>query len=115
MPHLMVLRLLTVVAVLGMGLMAPQTSQAGGVCTGLRLTCENGRTYPLCPIAVSEEGELVTGNLALGPGRGVHVRLVPMWVGYRYLGRGVWFDGLRGDATLFLGTDRAISCAVEAL
>ena len=60
--------------------------------------------------------ELVTGHLSLGPGRrGVHVRLVPMGVGYRYIGRGVWFDGLRADATLFLGKDRAISCAVEQL
>ena len=115
MPYLMILRLLAVVAVLGIGLLAPQTSQAGGVCSGLRLTCENGRSYPLCPIAVSEEGELVTGSLGLGAGRGVHVRLVPMGVGYRYIGRGVWFDGLRGDATLFLGKDRAVSCAVEAL
>jgi hypothetical protein len=36
-------------------------------------------------------------------------------VGYRYIGRGVWFDGLRGDATLFLDKGRAVSCAVEAL
>jgi len=115
MPNLMVLRLLMVVGVLAIGLLAPQKSEAGGVCTGLRLTCENGRTYPLCPIAVSEEGELVTGHLALGSGRGVHVRLVPMGVGYRYIGRGVWFDGLRGDATLFLGKDKAISCVVDEL
>ena len=116
MSRLMVVRLLAVVAVMGIGLLAPQPSQAGGVCSGLRLTCENGHSYPLCPIAVSEEGELVTGHLSLGPGRrGVHVRLVPMGVGYRYIGRGVWFDGLRGDATLFLGKDRAVSCAVEAL
>ena len=115
MPNLTVLRLLMLVGVLAIGLLTPQRSEAGGVCSGLRLTCENGRTYPLCPIAVSEEGELVTANLALGPGRGVHVRLVPMGVGYRYIGRGVWFDGLRGDATLFLGKDRAISCVVDEL
>jgi hypothetical protein len=42
------------------------------------------------------------------------VRLVPMGVGYRYIGRGIWFDGLRGDATLFLGKNNAIACTVEA-
>jgi hypothetical protein len=47
---------------------------AGGVCPGLTLSCENGRSYPLCPIAVSVEGEIVTGRLGLAPGRGVHVR-----------------------------------------
>ena len=87
---------------------------AGGYCSDLRLACENGHRYPICPIAVSEAGELVTGYLRLGPNRGVHVRLAPMGVGYRYIGRGVWFDGLRGDAALFLHKDRAIACTVEA-
>jgi hypothetical protein len=87
---------------------------AGGYCSDLRLICENGHAYPLCPIALSERGEVVTAHLALGGGRGVHVRLVPMGVGYRYIGRGVWFDGLRGDATLFLGKDRPIPCTLEA-
>ena len=96
-----------------MAVSAPQQGIAGGYCSDMRLACENGQRYPLCPIAVSEYGELVTAHLALGPGRGVHVRLVPMGVGYRYIGRGVWFDGLRGDATLFLGKDRAIACVVE--
>jgi hypothetical protein len=90
---------------------APQ-AHAGGTCAGLTLSCENGRSYPLCPIAVSVEGEIVTGRLGLGAGRGVHVRLVPMGVGYRYIGRGVWFDGIRGDAVLYLGKNRAIGCTV---
>src|SRR4026209_620361 len=89
-----------------------QQSFAGGYCSELCLTCENGRSYPICPIAVSERGELVTAHLALGAGRGVHVRLVPMGAGYRYIGRGIWFDGLRGDATLFFGKDRAVACTV---
>ena len=91
---------------------APQ-AQAGGVCAGLTLTCENGRSYPLCPIAVSVEGEIVTGRLGLGAGRGAHVRLVPMGVGYRYIGRSVWFDGIRNDAVLYLGKTRAVACTVE--
>jgi hypothetical protein len=87
---------------------------AGGYCSDLRLACENGHRYPICPIAVSEAGELVTGYLRLAPNRGIHIRLVPMGVGYRYIGRGVWFDGLRGDAGLFLRKDHAIACTVEA-
>ena len=91
----------------------PGQAVAGGLCSELRLTCENGHSYPLCPIAVSELGEVVTAHLALGPNRGVHVRLVPMGVGYRYIGKGIWFDGLRGDATLFFGKDNAVACTVE--
>ena len=87
---------------------------AGGTCAGLILSCENGRSYPLCPIAVSIEGEIVTGRLGLSPGRGVHVRLVPMGVGYRYIGRNVWFDGVRGDAVLYLGKNRAVACTVQS-
>ena len=90
---------------------APQ-AHAGGACAGLTLSCENGRSYPLCPIAVSVEGEIVTGRLGLGAGRGTHVRLVPMGVGYRYIGRGVWFDGIRSDAVLYLGKTRAVACTV---
>jgi hypothetical protein len=87
---------------------------AGGTCAGLVLSCENGRSYPLCPIAVSIEGEIVTGRLGLSPGRGVHVRLVPMGVGYRYIGRNVWFDGVRGDAVLYLGRHQAVACTVRS-
>jgi hypothetical protein len=104
---------LVVAAALG-GPFSTEGSHAGGYCSELRLVCENGHKYPICPITVSETGELVTANLSLGPGRGVHVRLVPMGVGYRYIGRGIWFDGLRGDATLFFGKDRAVGCMVEA-
>ena len=88
---------------------APAT--AGGYCAGLALSCEDGRTYPLCPIAVSIEGEIVTGHLNLG-GRGVHMRLVPMGVGYRYIGRGVWFDGVRDEAILYFGKHRSLACTV---
>ena len=100
------------VAILAVLSTAP--SNAGGYCSELRLSCENGHSYPICPIAVSEEGELVTGHLALGRGRGIHVRLAPMGVGYRYIGPGVWFDGLRGDAQLFLTKDNPIACTVQS-
>ena len=85
---------------------------AGGYCSDLALTCENGQTYPLCPIAISDEGEVVTAHLALGPGRGVHVRLVPLGNGYRYAGRGVWFDGIRQEATLNFGMRSSVQCRV---
>jgi hypothetical protein len=93
-------------------IIGPLPAQAGGVCSGLTLTCENGHVYPLCPIAVSDAGEIVTGHLGLAPRHSIHVRLVPMGVGYRYIGRGVWFDGVRGDAILYFGPNRSIACAV---
>jgi hypothetical protein len=99
-----------ILSALSLGL-APQAF-AGGTCAGLTLSCENGRSYPLCPIAVSIEGEIVTGRLGLAPGRGVHVRLVPMGAGYRYIGRNVWFDGIRSDAVLYLGQRHAVACTV---
>ena len=86
---------------------------AGGACAGLTLSCENGRFYPLCPITTSIQGEIVTGRLHLSPGRGVHVRLVPMGVGYRYIGRGIWFDGIRNDAVLYFGGHRSVACTVH--
>jgi len=77
------------------------------------LSCENGRDYPIHPLAVSREYDLVTGYLlTTGHGRGVHLRLVPMGSGYRYAGPGVWFDGLRGDAVLNWGRPDAVACHV---
>ena len=102
-------------AIISFGLLQsglPSTALAGGTCAGLTLSCENGRDYPLCPIAVSEEGEIVTGRLGIAPRRGVHVRLVPMGVGYRYIGRNVWFDGVRSDAVLYFGKSHAVACTV---
>jgi hypothetical protein len=76
------------------------------------LNCDNGRTYPIRPRAVSVEGDMVTGHLITGHGRGVHIRLMPMGDGYRYAGLGIWFDGLRGNAVLNWGTPRAVNCTV---
>jgi hypothetical protein len=85
---------------------------AGGFCAGLTLSCENGQSYSLCPIAVSDQGEIVTAQLGLSGGRGVHVRLVPMGVGYRYIGRNIWVDGVQDDAILYLGKHLAVACKV---
>ena len=77
------------------------------------LSCENGREYPLRPIAVSREYDLVTGYLLMtGHHHGVHMRLIPMGSGYRYAGPGVWFDGLRGDAVLNWGRADEVPCKV---
>lgn len=86
---------------------------AGGLCSDIVVLCDNGRSYPLCPIAVSDEGEIVTGWLQVGPRRrGVHVRLVPMGVGYRYITRGIWLDGDGPDAEIHFGKHRVIACTV---
>ena len=108
------LRALFAAALATFTFLSPSSGNAGGYCSDLGLACENGHFYPICPIAVSGEGELVSAHLALGRGRGIHVRLVPMGVGYRYIGRGVWFDGLRGDAVLFLRKDMPIACTVQS-
>ncbi|MBR0842112.1 hypothetical protein JQ607_18085 [Bradyrhizobium liaoningense] len=86
---------------------------AVGSCSELVFTCENGRQYPLCPIAVSVAGEVVTASLRTGHAGGVHVRLVPMGVGYRYAGPGVWVDGFRGNALLNFGKHSQVACTIE--
>ena len=82
----------------------------GGVT--LWLSCENGSRYAIRPIAVSDEGDLVTGRLVVGQRQGVHVRLIPSGEGYRYAGRGVWFDGWRESVYLYRSKYRPIACTV---
>ena len=84
-----------------------------GSCTEIVFTCENGRQYPLCPIAVSVVGEVVTASLHTGPRGGTHVRMIPMGVGYRYAGRGVWLDGFRDNALLNFGKHSQIACTIQ--
>jgi hypothetical protein len=88
------------------------TTGRGG-CSEMVFICENGRAYPLCPIAVTVAGEVVTASLHLGRGNPMHVRLVPMGVGYRYAGRGVWLDGFRENALLNFGKTSQIACTIE--
>jgi hypothetical protein len=84
-----------------------------GNCSEIVFTCENGRHYPLCPIAVSVVGEVVTASLYTGPHSATHVRLIPMGVGYRYAGPGIWLDGYRENALLNFGTHSQIACTIE--
>jgi hypothetical protein len=78
----------------------------------LALVCDNGRTYPIRPRAVSDAGELVTGYIFTAPRKSHPFRLVPMGSGYRYAGAGFWFDGVRGEATLTV-SDRETACTVD--
>jgi hypothetical protein len=84
-----------------------------GSCSEIVFTCENGRSYPLCPIAVSVVGEVVTASLHTGRYGAMHVRLVPMGVGYRYAGRGVWLDGFRENALLNFGKHSQVACTIQ--
>ena len=84
-----------------------------GSCSEIVFTCENGRQYPLCPIAVSVVGEVVTASLHTGHHGGVHVRMVPMGVGYRYAGHGIWLDGFRDNALLNFGKHSQVACTIQ--
>jgi hypothetical protein len=86
---------------------------AVGSCSEIVFTCENGREYPLCPIAVSVVGEVVTASLFTSPRSSMHVRLIPMGVGYRYAGRGVWLDGFRENALLNFGKHTQVACTIQ--
>lgn len=89
------------------------TSAPVGTCSELVFACENGRQYPLCPIAVSIAGEVVTASLYTGRHSATHVRLIPMGVGYRYAGRGIWLDGFRENALLNFGKHSQIACTIQ--
>ena len=94
-----------------LGLMTSGPS-AVGRCSDIVFTCENGREYPLCPIAVTVAGEVVTASLFTGPGSATYVRLIPMGVGYRYAGRGISLDGFRENALLNFGKHGQIACTI---
>lgn len=94
-----------------LGLMTSGPAAVGN-CSEIVFTCENGRQYPLCPIAVTVTGEVVTASLLTGHHGGMHVRLVPMGVGYRYAGRGIWLDGHRDNALLNFGKYSQVACTI---
>ena len=105
---------LTIAVVLGSAL--AQTGEARTralhAAPTIWLSCENGARYSIRPVAVSNEGDLVTGYLTRRQGQGIHVRLMPMGGGYRYAGRGVWFDGWHENVYLYLSKYRSTACTV---
>ena len=100
------------VAAADLGIMTSGPSAVGS-CSEIVFTCENGRSYPLCPIAVSVVGEVVTASLYTGHRGATHVRLIPMGVGYRYAGRGIWLDGFRENALLNFGKNSQVACTIQ--
>jgi hypothetical protein len=97
------------VAAADLGLMTGPGAVGG--CSEIVFVCENGQQYPLCPIAVSVAGEVVTASLFTGR-HAAHVRLIPMGVGYRYAGRGIWLDGFRDNARLNFGEHIQVACTI---
>ena len=86
---------------------------AVGRCSDIVFVCENGHQYPLCPIAVTVAGEVVTAALYTGHHSSTRVRMIPMGVGYRYAGHGIWLDGFRENALLNFGKYSQIACTIE--
>jgi hypothetical protein len=93
-------------------LLASPQAFAGAYRSDFEATCENGHHYPIRARAVSDRGELVTGDLLIGRHGAAHIRLIPVGFGYRYAATGLWLDGWRGDADLNFGKHRPIACTV---
>lgn len=79
------------------------------------ISCDNGRNYVLASGPVAAPGEVVTARLYLSPRHGIPVRLIPMGDGYRYAGRGIWLDGIRQHALLYLSKYQPTACLVERI
>lgn len=106
-----------ITVIYGTSLCAANPTAADGIpvptlrpCQTITLHCENSRVYGLCPIAVTDAGELVTARLSTPAS--MHVRLIPMGDGYRYAGNGVWFDGKDSVGRLYFGQHRSVACNV---
>ena len=84
--------------------------KAVAYCNTVKLHCDNSRTYDLCPIGVTSAAELVTGTLTTPSPH--YVRAIPMGDGYRYAGKGIWFDGKRDAGRLYFGQNRSLACTV---
>ena len=99
-------------------LCGPSKATAGGWVTAganFAVSCENGANYRLHADRASFPGDVVTGHFYLSRHRSLPVRLIPMGEGYRYAGRGVWLDGIREHALLYLSKYRPLACVVSRL
>lgn len=76
------------------------------------VSCENGANYRLRSDRASFPGDIVTGHFYLSRKHVMPVRLMPMGEGYRYAGRGIWLDGIRDHALLYLSKYRPLACVV---
>jgi hypothetical protein len=99
-------------AALALAVLTSPPAVAGTYRPNFVATCENGHSYPIRAKAISDEGELVTGELLTGRRGATYIRLVPVGFGYRYAARGLWLDGWRSDADLNFGKHRSIVCTV---
>jgi hypothetical protein len=99
-------------AAMALVLLASPQAFAGASRSEFVATCENGHSYPIRARAVSDVGELVTGDLLIGRRHAVAIRLIPMGDGYRYAAKGLWLDGWRSDAELYFGKYRSVACTV---
>jgi hypothetical protein len=79
------------------------------------IACENGANYRLSSGPAVIPGDIVTARLYLSPRHALPVRLMPMGMGYRYAGRGVWLDGIREHAWLYLSKYQPVACIVSRI
>jgi hypothetical protein len=59
--------------------------------------------------AVSDSGDLVTGELLIGKRGDASIRLMPVGFGYRYAAQGLLLDGWRGNSELHFGVKRPLT------
>ena len=76
------------------------------------IICQDGANYELRSGPAVLPGDVVTARLFLTPRRAVPVRLIPMGMGYRYAGRGIWLDGIREHALLYRTKYASVPCIV---
>lgn len=74
------------------------------------INCKDGASYVLRSGPVTVPGDVVTASLFLTERHAVPVRLIPMGMGYRYAGRGVWLDGIREHAQLYRTKYAPVPC-----
>lgn len=98
-------------------LCGPSKATAGGWVAGadFAVSCANGANYRLRADRASFPGDVVTGHFYLSRQRSLPVRLIPVGEGYRYAGRGIWLDGIRDHALLYLSKHRPLACVVSRL
>ena len=94
---------------------AQASAQVPAAARAFNVACENGRAYVLRPRAETVSGDVITGYLMTSRRGSTHVRLMPLGEGYRYAGRGIWLDGIRSEALLYLSKHRPVPCAVTPI